>query len=49
LALHRGIFEGIGFRRGDSREEAAESFNPRAEGVDLGERLSNRIFGGSFT
>ena len=49
LALHRGIFEGIAFRRCDSREEAAEIFKARAEGFDLEESLSNRIFGWSFT
>ena len=49
LALHRGIFEGIAFRRCDSREEAAEIFKARAEGFDLQESLRNRIFGWSFT
>ena len=49
LALHRGIFEGIAFRRCDSREEAAEIFKARAEGFDLEESLSNPIFGWNFT
>lgn len=49
LHLHRGIFEGIIFRRCDSYEEAAEVFRARASYFDLEESLGARVIGWSFT
>ena len=47
--LHLHLYEGIAFRRCDSREEAARLFRQRAASFDLDEALGSRIFGWSFT
>lgn len=49
LHLHRGICEGIIFRRCGSCEEAAEVFRSRASQFDLDESLGTRVIGWSFT